>query len=107
MSKPSMPASNPSFAYINKGSQNGDPNNWEWTRESRRRWELAEEPWREFRSKWYGAESRPPHGGSVLGSQDICAIVTRLKDQLSDGPPPMKARKMAVGQTWTASKPLV
>jgi hypothetical protein len=42
-----------------------DPNNWEWTPKSRATWELAEEPWQEFRSKWYGAEPAANHSSTL------------------------------------------
>ena len=32
-----------------------DPDNWEWRVESRAVWKPAEEPWRDFHAKWYGA----------------------------------------------------
>jgi hypothetical protein len=46
-------------------------------------------------------------GGSVVGYQKICDIVASLKRQLSEGPPPKKTRKVAVGQSARASEPLV
>jgi hypothetical protein len=32
-----------------------DPDNWEWKAKSRAIWKPAEENWRDFRAKWYGA----------------------------------------------------
>lgn len=46
-------------------------------------------------------------GGSVVGYQKIRDIVASLKSQLSEAPPPKKTRKVAVGQSARASKPLV
>ena len=32
-----------------------DPDNWNWSAESRSVWESAEEPWQQLNSRWYGA----------------------------------------------------
>ena len=85
---PSPPAPNPFEVrfedYVDQASENAgkpnagadnyhnltspifvDPNNWEWTPQSRATWVLAEEPWQEFRSKWYGAEPAANHSPTL------------------------------------------
>ena len=63
-----------------------DPNNWDWAHKSRETWELADEPWQEFRSRWYGVEPMALHWASLVDPKSPCFSLGPLHPNL-DGPP--------------------
>ncbi|KIM35042.1 hypothetical protein M413DRAFT_449923 [Hebeloma cylindrosporum] len=92
-----MPSTPPSDSYeascISQASKNADPNNWEWAPDSRATWELAEEPWQQFRSKWYGAEPTAAHCASLDDPETPHFSLEPLHPYLEDCPSSILVRE--------------